>query len=243
MKPKYSLTSLTVLLLSISSVYAWPPGGFGPGWSFNRVLGARAWRTVPGNGVFAGDVTLTFDANKDGKITAKDNNKAYLPLKTRTPGLSLHGKGLLKVEFEALAIQPPLYANYHRNPSFQDYKTVAGLEINGINLLQRSGKFVSFEEEYNACGRVKVWLDAGRTNLLLDSGDYRHRRVEWLLAEGQVPKYVYVEAVVPGRTGSAFRLTASIDDSNQNVVLDDLVGRRTAYDHLIFNAAPGSYSK
>lgn len=238
MKTKYSLITLVALLLSHSEAFAWPPGGFGPGWSFSRVPGSRAWRTMPGNGVFAGDVTLTFDANKDGKISPKDNNKAYLPLKTRTPGTSLWGKDLLKIGFDAIAIQPAPHVTYHRNPGFQDYKTTASLEINGINLLARSGKFASFEEEYNACGRVKVWLDASRTKLLLDSGDYRLRRVEWLLAEGPVPAYVYVEATVPGRAGSAFRLTASVDDSNQNIILDEVLGRRTAYDHVIINAVP-----
>jgi hypothetical protein len=239
MKTKYSIIALAVLLLSQSEAFAWPPGGFGPGWSFSRVPGGRAWRTIPGNGVFAGDVALTYDANKDGKITAKDKNKAYLPLKTRTPGMSLWGKNLLRLGFEATAILPAPHPNNHRQPGFQDYKTIASLEISGINLLARSGKFVSFEEEYNACGRVKVWLDASRTRLLLDSGDYRHRRVEWLLAEGPVPAYIYVETTAPGRAGSAFRLTASVDDSNQNIILDDVLGRKTAYDHIILNAVPG----
>jgi hypothetical protein len=238
MKTKYSIITLAILLLSQSEAFAWPPGGFGPGWSFSRVPGSRAWRTTPGNGVFAGDVTLTFDANNDGKINAKDNGKSYLPIKTRTPGLPLWGNGLLKLSFDAISIQPAPNANYHRNPGFKDYKTVASLEISGINLLARSGKFSSFENEYDACGRVKVWLDAGRTKLLLDSGDYRLRRVEWLLAEGPVPEFLYVEATSPGRSGAAFRLTGSVDDSNQNLVLDNVLGRRTAFDHIIVSAVP-----
>jgi len=235
MKSTLSLLLLSMLICIPLTVSAFPPGGFGPGWNFSKVPGARAWRGAPGNGVFAGDVTLLYDINLDGKIDLRDNQKAYAVQKSTTPGLFLRRGELLKVGFDAVASQPA--SKLERDPSFKNYKTVVGLEIKGINLMVASGKFATIEEEIAACGRVLVWLDSSRKTLLLDSAVSAMRRVEWHLSEGTVPPFLYVEAVSAGRPGAAYRLTGSVDDSNQHPLMDKFFGLRTAYDHLIINSA------
>ena len=235
MKGNLYLLILSMLTCMILPVSAWPPGGFGPGSSFSLVPGSRAWRGDPSTGVFAGDVALLYDINRDGKINLKDNQKAYALQKNTTPGLFLQRGALLKVGFDAVASPPA--SKLMRNPSFKNYKTVAGLEIKGINLMVGSGKFATFNDEVAACGRILVWLDPSRKTLLLDSANAAVRRVEWRLSEGTVPQFLYLEVVSAGRPGGAYRLTGSVDDSNQHPLMDTLFGLRTSYDHLIINSA------
>ena len=238
MKMKPIPILLLVVTLAAMNANAWPPGGFGPGWNFNKIPGGQAWRGPIGNGVFAGVVQLTFDANGDGKVTVHDKSRSFVHQKVQTPGIPLLGKGLEPVMFEAEAIQPAPSPNATRSPTFNDHKTVVTLEIQGLNLMNRSGKFESFEDEHEKCGRILIWLDSRRETLLLDSGDYRQRQVEWLLAEGPVPQALYVEAITPGQAGGTFRLTATIDDSNQSALKDKLFGLRPGHDHLLMSAAP-----
>jgi hypothetical protein len=235
MKSNRVLFTLVLLATSVITASAWPPGGFGPSWSFGRIPGGRNWRSTPSSGIFAGNVLLFYDANKDGKVDLKDTNKAYVAKKSLPPGLSLPRGRLLKVGFEAVSSAPVADEKTVRNPGYQDYKTVAGLEIAGINLMTRSGKFSTPEEERAACGRILVWLDASRSTLIMDSADVNRRSVVWYLSQGPVPQFLYVEAVSTGHSGGVFRLTASVDDSNQSYLMDKLFGRRTAYDHIIVN--------
>ncbi len=89
---------------------------------------------------------------------------------------------------------------------------VVALELAGINRGDRSGNFASLEEELANTSQVRVWRDAKRTQLLLDSRDPNRRRVEWLINHPKAmggaitaenlpyqvfPRTVYVEGVSP----------------------------------------------
>ncbi len=246
MKASNTLFTIALIAFSVTAMSA-PPAtpGVGSASSISRGLAGRLpgsnrpgiWNKRPSSGIFAGDVVLFYDANHDGEVDLKDTNKAYAVIKSSTPGLTLRRGVLLKVGFSATARQPWPDTKLVRSPEFRDYKTVAGLEIKGINMMTKSGKFASLKDEIATCGRVLVWLDASRSVLMLDSANQSRRHVEWHLSEGPVPQFVYLEVVAAGRTGGAFRLTGSVDDSNQHVLADKFFGLRTAYDHLIINAS------
>lgn len=80
---------------------------------------------------------------------------------------------------------------------------VLTLEVAGINRAVSSGRFESFEQEVTSTGRIRVWRDASRRHLLLDSADPERRFVEFVADEthypfnlpGVFPRTVYVEGV------------------------------------------------
>jgi hypothetical protein len=92
---------------------------------------------------------------------------------------------------------------------------VSSLEIRGVNLGRKDGKFATFEDEVATCGRVLVWLDHTKQYLLLDSADPERRRVEWPYSTSVPPERVFVEGVVPTQPGGAFYITMALDDSNR----------------------------
>jgi hypothetical protein len=93
---------------------------------------------------------------------------------------------------------------------------VASLELRGINLANKKGRFSSFEDEVSACGRVLVWLDHTKRHLLLDSSDPARRRVEWPYASSVPPERVFIEGLKSTQPGSAFIVTFELDDSNRH---------------------------
>lgn len=74
---------------------------------------------------------------------------------------------------------------------------VVSLEVIGVNRDSPSGDFVNAGQE--SVGRIRVWRDQARKELLLDSGDASKNRFEWRYDKeklsGGIPRTVYLEGV------------------------------------------------
>jgi hypothetical protein len=85
---------------------------------------------------------------------------------------------------------------------FQGHAVVT-MEVVGINRSVQSGLFKDFEQEKKGTGRIRVWRDEKKKDLLLDSGVASKRVYEWSAENrffpenlpGGVPRTVYVEGV------------------------------------------------
>ena len=120
---------------------------------------------------------------------------------------------------------------------------VASLEVRGVNLGNRKGKFSSFEDEVAASGRVLVWLDHTKRYLLLDSADPARRRVEWPYSNSVPPERVFVEGITPTQPGAAIIVTMEIDDSNRRG-LSKIYGEPAIWDRQMISVhAPGVQPK
>lgn len=144
-------------------------------------------------------VDLDADLNYDGLINNEDPSDSGAFERT-PPGLVVGVGELAKVIVRI-------------TPYRVDYtgEAVISMELLGINRGDRAGTFASFEEEMAKTSRIRVWADAERQKLLLDSHDKSKQRVEWNLenqrrALGDVitgmnlpfqnyPRRVYVEGV------------------------------------------------
>jgi len=134
---------------------------------------------------------LDADMNYDGVIQ-NDNPADGGAFEVTPPGLILGRGEMARFLFRIF-------------PYRLDYpgEVVVTLEVGGINRAAKSGQFASFAEEQAATGRIRVWADNERKQLLLDSGDPDRRYHEWVVdAPGFVshlpnvyPRLVYVEGV------------------------------------------------
>jgi hypothetical protein len=146
-------------------------------------------------------VDFDADLNYDGVISNEDpaDGGAF----QRTPPGLVVGVGELA---KAIVRITPYRVDYGG-------EAVVSLEVVGINRSVRSGEFASFEEEAAQTSRVRVWKDAEKRVLLLDSHDPARRRVEWTLDNARLalggaitgmnlpnqdyPRRVYIEGVRP----------------------------------------------
>lgn len=84
-----------------------------------------------------------------------------------------------------------------------DGEVVVTLEVEGINRSAKTGEFASFDEEVASMGHIRVWKDAKKKELLLDSRDPAKRVVEFTTQYKtypynlplEVPRFVFVEGV------------------------------------------------
>lgn len=225
-----AICALLAVLSFASSANAqwggWAPG-FSPGW---QGYGGPGWGWGPGYGMgypygywnyphpvspFIGRVKIEGDVNYSTTIDGVDaalGNEA----KRNPNGLIIGAGEMTKL---LLTCEP----NADRQSTVGEPKVrlpfpvlVASLELRGINLADKKGRFASFEEEVAACGHVLVWLDHTKRYLLLDSSDPARRRVEWPYASSVPPERVFVEGLSPTQPGSAFIVTMELDDSNRH---------------------------
>jgi len=157
---------------------------------FHRYYGQRVnmWRDIDRK---IAKLDIDADMNYDGTIDNFDpgDNGAF---EATPPGLIVGEGELTKV----LIRLTPYRIDYQG-------KVVLTLEVAGINRAVRSGQFETFEEEVATTGRIRVWKDASRRELLLDSADPEKRFHEWVADEtqypanlpGVFPRLVYVEGV------------------------------------------------
>ena len=132
---------------------------------------------------------LDADLNYDGKIDNSDPSDGGAFEQT-PPGLVV---GVNEMSKMVLRLTP--YRVDFRG------EAVVTLEVSGINRGDKSGEFESFEDEQATVGHVKIWRDAARTELLVDSRDPARRYHEWVLDDakypanipGIVPRTFYVE--------------------------------------------------
>ncbi len=136
-------------------------------------------------------IDLDGDFNYDGTIQDDDpeDNGEY----QRTPPGLIIGKD----ELSKLVLRLTPYGIDFTGSA------VVSMEIAGINRHAVSGEFESFQDEVSRVGRVRIWTDASRKTLLLDSADPQRRYIEWVLDSElfpaniahTIPKTVYAEGV------------------------------------------------
>jgi hypothetical protein len=131
---------------------------------------------------------------------------------------------------------------------------VVGFEVTGINRNSPEGVFASFEEEQKAVGRIRVWRDSTKKELLLDSADPSRRIFEFSVdamrypanLPDAIPRTIFVEGVKSsGAYLGDLRLLATVShrekgqgpsstpsaDKAQNPPFKRF---RTAFDHILF---------
>lgn len=196
-------------------------------------------------------IDVDADLNYDGSISNEDpaDNGAF---EVTPPGLVLGVGEMSKV---IMRLRP------YRVDFLGD--VVVGIEIGGINRAAKTGRFESFEEEKAAVGRVRVWKDKNKTELLLDSGDPNKLSYEFTMDAANypanlpdsVPRALYIEGVgVSGQYAGDVRLLTTVSYRNKETEAkvpaseketeakvsaserkDTLPQTfRTAYDHMIF---------
>lgn len=131
------------------------------------------------------------DMNHDGTISNTDpaDNGAF---EATPPGLILGEGELTRVVIRLT----PYRIDF-------DGEVVVTLEVEGINRAVRSGEFASLDEEIGSMGHIRVWKDASKKQLLLDSRDPSKRVVEFTTQYKtypynlplEVPRFVFVEGV------------------------------------------------
>jgi hypothetical protein len=140
---------------------------------------------------------LDGDLNYDGVISNEDpaDNGAF---QNTPPGLVVGVGELTKLVLRLT----PYRIDYQGD-------VVVTIEVAGINRAAASGRFASFEEEKASTGRIRVWQDAGKSKLLLDSGRADMLVHEFLMdankypanLPGTVPRTLYVEGVSTAGSG------------------------------------------
>jgi hypothetical protein len=180
-------------------------------------------------------IDLDGDFNYDGTISNEDPSNQgrleYVP-----PGLEL-GVG----EVTRLVIRLKTYEE-----SFPGKLNVT-LDVTAINRESASGSFASGADGQS--GRVKVWRDQARTDLLLDSGDSSKLSRTWTYDSSKVssgiPRVVYVEGVEvsPKAEGDIRLLVVSehVADGASGGTNSALY--RPAFDHLLLTVRKEGVAK
>ncbi|WP_395752799.1 hypothetical protein [Prosthecobacter sp.] len=196
-----------------------PIGFSGGGWGSSWVGGYGGYSGwgAPGYNVQTnpiGRVKIEGDVNFSGQINEADAAMGNEP-KRNPYGLTVGAGEMTKL---IMTCQPNAYRQRQVGEPkvrMDFYKLVTGLEIKGVNLGDKKGRFQNFEQETATCGRILVWMDSTRRQLLLDSADPSRRRVEWLWSATVPPERIFVEGVRPTNPGGAFIVTYELDDSNK----------------------------
>lgn len=184
-------------------------------------------------------IDVDADLNYDGSISNEDpaDNGAF---EATPPGLVVGVGELSKV---ILRLRP------YRIDFLGD--VVVGIEVAGVNRASKSGRFESFEEEKATVGRIRVWKDQAKTELLLDSGDSNKLSYEFVMDASNypanlpdaVPRALYVEGVsVSGEHAGDLRLLTTVSYRDKETEAQVPAGERknlpqtfrTAFDHMLF---------
>jgi hypothetical protein len=247
MKTFLSLLVLAVALLPVSESRAQsfgaPPGWnyFGPGWggwmAWGGGYGFGEWHQYQSISPLMGKVEIRADVDYDAKIDFGDKQLGK-EAKFNPYGLMVGSGELTKL---LLTAQP----NGDRNVTVGEPRVtmpfhilVASLEVRGVNLGDKRGRFKSFEQEVATCGRLLVWLDHNRKYLLLDSADPARRKVEWPFSSSVPPERVFVEGVMPTHPGGAFVVTLELDDSKRTWLSKFFYSEPAIWDRQLITVHP-----
>jgi hypothetical protein len=128
---------------------------------------------------------------------------------------------------------------------------VVTIEVAGINRASKTGTFATFEDEQASVGRVRVWQDASKSKLLLDSGKSDKLVYEFIMDSAQypanlpgvVPRTFYVEGVRPsGEFTGDLRLLTTVSCRKPGTTAEGyseerkslVKAFRTSFDHILF---------
>jgi hypothetical protein len=203
-------------------------GGFGFG-GFGMGIGY-----FPTLDMSLGTVSLSADTNYDGSI----DFGASVNVKRNPPGLVVGAGEMARIDLSVTHNASRQTSSNSPDLKFLYYKTAVILDLRPVNLGHKRGRFKSFEEEQSRGGRVLVWLDENRRQLLLDSADPEKRRVQWHASTSTPPKHVYVEGVNVGDSGTVMMFTLLLDNTNLSPLADKLFGDKASWDALMFTVWP-----
>ncbi|QTN32016.1 hypothetical protein HZ994_06625 [Akkermansiaceae bacterium] len=191
---------------------------------------------------------LDGDLNYDGTISNEDpaDNGAF---QNTPPGLVVGVGELSKLVLRLI----PYRIDYQGD-------VVVTIEVAGINRSVASGTFESFEEEQAAVGRIRVWRDAAKSELLLDSGKSDKLVHEFVMdaskypanLPGTVPRTFYVEGVRPsGAYSGDLRVLTTVTHRSHGVTAETYAEDRkrgiktfrTTFDHMLFTVTPTPMKK
>jgi hypothetical protein len=194
-----------------------------------------------------GAAKLSADSNYDGFLDVMDADVG-INVKRNPPGLIVGTHELTRIDLSVIHNASRQTSSQPGSPGspklkFLYYKTAAILDLRPINLGHRRGNFKSFEEEQSRAGRMRIWLDASRTTLLLDSADSGKRRVEWPASSSLPPKHVYAEGVSVGDSGTVMMLTLLLDNNNLSPTADKLFGEKACWDAMMLSIWPSPKTK
>ena len=193
-------------------------------------------------------IDLDADLNYDGIVSNEDPADGG-SFEATPPGLVV-GVG----ELSKLVVRlSPYRIDYQGN-------VVVTIEVAGINRAVASGRFGSFEEEQAAVGRIRVWKDAKKGTLLLDSGNPDKLMHEFIMdatkypanLPGTVPRTLYVEGVgASGAYAGDVRLLITVSHRGQGTTAESyaesrkkaIKNFRTTFDHMLFTVSPTPMEK
>ncbi|HEY1083609.1 MAG TPA: hypothetical protein VGE29_15215 [Prosthecobacter sp.] len=195
------------------------------------------------------------DMNHDGTISNTDpaDNGAF---EATPPGMILGVGEMTRVVIRLV----PYRIDF-------DGEVVVTLEVEGINRSAKTGDFASLDEELASVGHIRVWKDASRKHLLLDSRDPAKRVVEFTTQYKsypynlplEVPRFVFVEGTKtsPIHTGDIRLLVtcshraigesyADVSSGKTGKIAEPVEEKknplfksfRTSFDHILFTVQP-----
>lgn len=239
--PLFSLMSVMFFLSSALTAQAqW-------GWQSGRQWGLQNLGSFPpyGNGWFGvsngrqinplGKMSISADLNRDGFISTRgDNNTKVTP-----PGLLIGTNEMTKLLLSCIpdpTSLPPKVGSPKVNMKY--HKLALILDIRGVDLGVKSGKFKSLDREIEKCGRILVWADKTRQHLLLDSSDPLRRRLVWAYADSVPLPHVYVEGAQAAQPGGSYLITWELDDSFGQNAFQRFFGEPAVWDRLMVSVRP-----
>jgi len=139
-------------------------------------------------------------------------------------------------------------------------EVVVTIEVAGINRASKTGTFANFEEEQASVGRIRVWRDASKSQLLLDSGKSDKLVYEFIMDSslypanlpGVVPRTFYVEGVrSSGEFTGDVRLLTTVSCRKPGTTPEGYAEERksliktfrTSFDHMLFTVRPQPMKK
>ena len=186
-----------------------------------------------------GKVGINADYNYDGRIRSGEGGNS----KVTPPGLIIDTSEMTKV---VLSCNPdPVYLPQTGSPEvvLRYHKLAVILDVRGVDLAQKNGQYRSLSREIEKCGRILVWADKNRQNLLLDSSDPTRRRLVWSYSESVPLPHVYVEGVNAGQPGAAYFITWELDDSFGQNAIQRFFGEPAVWDRLMISVRPRGLTK
>jgi hypothetical protein len=234
MKPQAFLMIAVVMVLftsqSAMAQWGWQWGpqispGWGAGW--NPFSGPRIQNSL-------GTVSISADFNYDGHVWAGEGQGT----KVTPPGLIIGTDEMAKIAVSCTPTAdylpqigtPKVKMNFH--------KLAIILDVRGVDLGKKNGRFRSLDAELEKCGRVLIWADKDRKRLLLDSADPTKRRMMWPYAEVYPLPHLYVEGVQACQPGGAYIFTWELDDSNGQNWFKRCLGQPSVWDRMMLSVHP-----
>ncbi len=211
------------------------PGAYGETYTHRRAH----------NGKIA-KLDLDGDFNYDGTIS-NDDPSDNGEVQQTAPGLYLGTGELTRMVIRLSPYQIDIQA-----------KVRLELEVVGINRGDRSGEFRSLDEELSSMGHIRVWADAKRSQLLLDSQKSDSRVWSIVLPDlhpetvvQNAPRAIWVEGVKPsGSYAGDIRLMVRImdvrgDKAEKGGLTGAIAGMgfRPSFDHVLLTVGTSPHKK